>query len=259
MKVRLPTLFDFDGNDVKVIYLVGSSEPYYSALTVAKALGKKNPSAYVLSTVNAMYDKIEEYARFAGIEPIKNEPVEVANSTRSAHVHISDGTLTILAVQKTCRAATFNYYFNQDAIHEVLFSANGEVALRFRYWLTHQVLPSIRKTGEYIQHRKDGIGLRRELTDAIKRGIDNKELNDSAYPSVTDAVYFIRFGMHAQYLRAALGIGDNENIREHMGQDDLDALAKIERSIGAALDAGMPLSQLLANERLIKLYRRNLI
>lgn len=257
MKARLPTLFDFDGNEVNVIYLVGSDEPYYSALAVARALGKKNASSSALSTVNLMRDKIEQYAQIMGTTPIVGKQVEVANSTRYAQIFISDGTLTILAVQKTSRSATFSYYYNQDALHEVLLSTNGEVALRFRCWITHDVLPSIRKTGEYIHCRNDGIGMRKLLTDSLKRGIEKDKFPSDVYPAVTDAIYYIRFGVHTTTLRDMMRLKDGENIREHLSQEDLVAIGEIENSIAGALNCGMTLEQAVNSDDLIEIYRRS--
>ena len=262
---KLPSIFVNDLEDKLNVVYTGDSfkpTPWFSAASVEALMGVKNPYGSANNRVLTVHGRITEYLNSHPDTKYiaTGTPVVLLGSVKPAKMFADDGQYSILAVMSSKNAtAKPSYYYNEAATFYVLTSAKTTVANEIQHWVNGVVMPTIRETGEFNLHRKDGIGLRRELTDAIKRGIDNKELNDSAYPSVTDAVYFIRFGMHAQYLRAALGIGDNENIREHMGQDDLDALAKIERSIGAALDAGMPLSQLLANERLIKLYRRNLI
>lgn len=261
MKVRLPTLFDFEGSNIKVAYLVGSDKPLYNATSVANALGLKNPSASALSAVNTLCEKVQNYCRLNGKEFTTGVKVEIANSTRSAEILASDGVITVVRVANSKRYihSQFNYYYNQEALYEVLLNSSADGALRFRYWITHEVLPSIARTGEYIAHRKDGIGLRRKLTDAIKLGIDNNELKETAYAGITDAVYFIRYGLHTQTLREYFKLKDGENIREKLDQDELDVLARLEGDIAGGINLGMPLEQILTSERLVKLYRRNLI
>ena len=263
--IKFPPIFINELSEKLTVVYTGDSvkpTPWFSAVSIEAMFGVKNPYGSSSNRVNTVVGRITKYldAHPEAKHLATGTTMMLLGSVKPAEIVADDGTYAILGVKLSRNAtAKASYYYNEAALFYVLTTSKTDVGNDIQHWVNGIVLPSIARTGEYIAHRKDGIGLRRELTDAIKRGIDNKELTENAYPSVTDAVYFIRFGMHAQYLRAALGIGDKDNIREHMGQDDLDALAKIERSIGAALDAGMPLSQLLANERLIKLYRRNLI
>lgn len=260
MKLRLPTEFVFEDEDVKVVYLKGSDAPYYNATHIARALGRQNPSGSAASMVTTLSGRVEEYCKLNNKEFVTDVFVEVANSTKKAVIVASDGVVTILSIKRGNNPTSKpTYYYSQDALYEVLLSSGGEVATRFRYWITHEVLPAIARTGEYIQHRKDGIGLRRGLTDAIKLAITNNVMNEKAYMGITDAVYYIRFGLHTQTLREYLKLKDGENIREHLNQEDLDALAKLEADITGCINFGVPLDKILASERWVKLYRRNLI
>lgn len=261
MKVHLPTAFDFEGNDVKVIYLKNGNDPFYNATHVARALGYKSPSVSALDTLNALRDKLLAYGKMTGKTIVENQPVAVANTKQHGEIVISDGVATIISLTPSSKTITNRhyYFYNQEALYEVLLMSNGETADRFRYWLTHEVIPSIARTGEYIAHRKDGIAMRRTLTDAIKLGIDNKELKDTAYAGITDAVYFIRYGVHTDVLRRVLQVGEGENIREKLDQDELDVLARLESDIAGGINLGMPLEQILTSARLIKIYRRSLL
>ena len=259
MKAKLPTLFDFEGDDVKIVYLVGSDEPLYNATCVAKSLGLKNPSSSALSAVNTLYDKVKRYCEATDKEFVTGMAVEIANSVRKAEILASDGVITVIRVANSKRSVNsqFHYYYNQEALYEVLLSSNCEASLRFRYWITHDVLPSIRKTGEYIMHRKDGIGVRKLLTDSLKRGIEKKKFPSDVYPAVTDAIYYIRFGVHTNTLRDMMRLKDGENIREHLSQEDLIAIGEIENSIAGALNCGMTLEQAVNSDDLIEIYRRS--
>lgn len=258
MKLRLPTEFVFEEDDVKVVYLKGSDVPYYNATHIARALGRQNPSGSAASMVTTLSSRVEEYCKLNDKEFVTDVFVEVANSTKKAVIVASDGVVTILSIKRgNTPTSKPTYYYSQDALYEVLLSSGGEAATRFRYWVTHDVLPSIRKTGEYIQHRKDGICVRKLLTDSLKRGIEKKKFPSDVYPAVTDAIYYIRFGVHTNTLRDMMRLKDGENIREHLSQEDLIAIGEIENSIAGALNCGMTLEQAVNSADLIEIYRRS--
>lgn len=260
MKVSFPSVFSFEDEEVKLIYLKGSDMPFYNATTVAKALKLKAPSVSALSAVTALCEKVKTYCEVTGKEFITDQKVEVANSVRKAELIASDGVIMVVRVWMSSRATNskFTYYYNQEGLFEVLLNSNAEGALRFRYWVTHDVLPAIAKYGEYIGVRKDGIDLRRCLTDSIKRSIEAKELDENAYATLTDAVYFIRYGVHTDTLRIMLGVKPDGNIREAISQDELRILGELETKVAGYIDLGMPISDIANNPRLINLYRRKI-
>lgn len=259
MKPHWPTTFDFEGNKVKIIYLEGDNRPYYNATTVAQALGLKNASNSGLAAVDSLVERIKRYCELGGKQVESGKTLKVANSVRVAEVIASDGLITVLKVSKSNRATShFYYYYNQEGLYEVLLNSNAEGALRFRYWVTHDVLPAIAKYGEYVGVRKDGIDLRRCLTDSIKRRIDAKELDEKAYATLTDVVYFIRFGVHTDTLRIMLGVKPDGNIREAISQDELRILGELETKVAGFIDLGMSISDIANNPRLINLYRRKI-
>ena len=234
-----PTTFDFEGNKVKIIYLEGENKPYYNATTVAQALGLKNASNSGLAAVDSLVERIKRYCELGGKQVESGKTLKIANSVRVAEVMASDGLITVLKVSKSNRA-----------------TSNAEGALRFRYWVTHDVLPAIAKYGEYVGVRKDGIDLRRCLTDSIKRRIDAKELDEKAYATVTDVVYLIRYGFHTNTARKVWGLAPEANLREVLSQDELRILGELENKVAGFVDIGMDLGDIATNERLIKIYRK---
>lgn len=257
MQAKYPALFDFEGNAVKLIYLKGENKPYYNAISVASALGRKNPSGSALSAVDTVCEKIRNYAELSGRPFIEGTKVEIANSAKQGKIAASDGVMTVISVARSSRAtAHSDYFYNQEALYEVLLTSSGDAAIKFRYWVTHDVLPSIAEYGEYITARGTGIVMRRCLTDAIKLGIDHGELDEDAYSAVTDAVYFIRYGRHSNELRAAMMLDASANIREHLPKDELHVLADLESKLAAYLTIGMTLEQVTTNKRLLALYRK---
>ena len=242
-----PTTFDFEGNKVKIIYLEGENKPYYNATTVAQALGLKNASNSGLAAVDSLVERIKRYCELGGKQVESGKTLKIANSVRVAEVMASDGLITVLKVSKSNRATShFYYYYNQEGLYEVLLNSNAEGALRFRYWVTHDVLPAIAKYG---------IGMRRCLTDAIKRLIDLNRASEMAYPTITDVVYIIRYGMNSNQLRRHLGLEEGDNIREHLSQEELQALAKI---LTGALNLGLTMEQVMGNKEFVALHRKPL-
>lgn len=260
MKVSFPSVFSFEDEEVKLIYLKGSDMPFYNATTVAKALKLKAPSVSALSAVAALCEKVKTYCELNGKEFVADQKVEIANSTRKAEIIASDGVIMVVRVWMSSRATNskFTYYYNQEGLYEVLLNSNAEGALRFRYWVTHEVLPSIAKYGEYVAVRKDGIGIRRFLTDAIKRQIDLKRMDEHAYPTITDVVYIIRYGMNSNQLRRHLGLEEGDNIREHLSQEELQALARIEDELAGLLNFGLKPEQVMTNKEFLSVHRKPL-
>ena len=259
---HFPSEFVFESETtLKVVYTGEQTNPtpYFYAPSIEELLGSTNPAASASSRMKSLEARITNYNEQNDVV-FEQYSVQLLGSSKPAWMHLSDGLYSILAVKtsNSLRARTM-YYYNQACMFYIVNTAKTDVANVIQHWVNGVVLPTIVKNGEYVAHRKDGIGMRRGLTDAIKLAITCNELTDKAYMSITDAVYYIRFGLHTQTLRDYLKLKDGENIREHLEQDDLDALAKIESSIMGGIILGMPLNDILSSERLVKLYRRPLL
>lgn len=258
---RLPSIFTNQGDEMKLVY-IGSErnpEPYFHVASVESYLGTSNPYASASNRMLTLENRILAYNERFGLKPEQKE-VKLIGSSKPAHIHVTDGTYTILAVKssKNMRAKT-TYYYNLAAMFFVINNARTDKADELQHFINGEILPAIYKYGEYIGVRKDGIGMRRMLTDTIKRGIDEKELTDKAYSDVTDAVYFIRYGLHTNALRGVMGLAPEANIREALSQDELRILGDIENKVSGCIDAGMTIWDISQNKRLIKLYRKPLV
>lgn len=262
---KFPPIFTKDFEDKMTVVYTGDSfnaTPWFSAVSVETLLGVKNPYGTVSNRVNNIVNRIRAYsAAHPTDEHIADgTKVVLLGSVKPAKMVADDGQYTVIAVMSSNKAtAKPSYYYNEAVLFYVLNTSRTEFANELQHWVNGTVLPTIRRTGEFNLHRKDGIGLRRKLTDAIKLAIDNKELTERAYAGITDAVYFIRYGLHTEQLRVVLHLKDGDNIREKLDQDELDVLAKLEGDIAGGINLGMPLDDILTSERLIKIYRRSLL
>lgn len=104
------TLFNYEENEVRVVRT--GSEPYWVALDVCKALGIKNMSK-ALTRIDA------------------DEKDELTLSD------VTGRNQKMIVV-------------NEPGLYSLIFCSRKEKAIRFKRWITHEVLPSIRKNGAYV-------------------------------------------------------------------------------------------------------------
>lgn len=261
MQHHFPKSFEYtEDNTMKVVYTGDATdpEPFFSATSIEEFLGSTNPSATASNRLETILKRIENYKSQFG-DNVPSGEVKLLGSSKPARFLASDGVYTILAVKSSMRrVARDTYYYNKALLFFIINTARTDKANALQHWINGEILPSIAKYGEYVAVRKDGIGLRRGLTDAIKRLIDLKRASEMAYPTVTDVVYIIRYGMNSNQLRKHLGLEEGDNIREHLSQEELQALAKIENDLTGALNLGVSLEQVMANKEFIGIHRKPL-
>lgn len=259
-----PKSFSLDDETLHVVY-IGSEldpEPFYSAVDLERFLGISNPSASASRRLDVVTSRIEAYlvAHPELRDQAQNElgAVTLLNSVKPARIAASDTIYKVLAVNTSSRAnARSVIYYNQAVVFFVISRSSSDVANDVQHFINGTILPTIKRTGTYIGVRKDGIALRVDLTDAIKERIDAREYDEGAYATITDLVYFIRYGVHTAELRTMVGADTNENIRERLTQDELQALSTLERDLTALVHIGYTIDDMAKTEKLIARYRCN--
>ena len=173
-----PTIFSFDSH-VNIRALMLNGQPWFIAADVCAALSIKNATQFI--------DKLESYER------------SMLNIGRQGSVNIiSESGLYTLILR--CRKAM----------------EPGTVPNRFKNWVTQEVLPAIRQTGQY-QHRAPetlsdlaGTGTTMTVRDA-RRG--KKKTSTKAASRIADAcVPVILEAMRDQYHYANTNVGPEEVI-----------------------------------------------
>lgn len=71
---------------------------------------------------------------------------------------------------------------NENILYELIFQSQTEKAFYFQQWVFKEILPSLRKYGEY---RMEGKLIRRTLTDTIKDSGENERMHGFGYPTYT--------------------------------------------------------------------------
>lgn len=217
----------------------------------AKALGvvKKSTLRDGSKSITVRYDRV--YEDLLGIERIPN----VGNFKNLSKED-----------KKLQREAMKVMTITERELYLWSFRVDTEQGKKFREWLANIVLPSLRQHGIYITGmenmnsaeielavqerteayilRKFGIGVRRELTDAIKEVINPLPHEASfVYGGYTNMVYKILFSMTADEYKQINGLGRNQSIRDYMKETDqselLNRITKAEDFMCSLLRAGV--------------------
>lgn len=233
-----------------------NGDEWISALSVERAMCVKNPNSSYAHRVNKIVNMIKQHPDFV----VESDGVTVVIKSHSyeGFVVASNGTCRILGVRKSNNiSGRVSYYYNTAALCWAVCGSKSSVGDRLNRLTSSEILPMLEEHGEYMfldQHCFLPI-LRTRLEDAVNTGV----YDDSVYHKALDGVFFIRFGIPMSEVCRSLGVDDANEIRGKLGNDDKYHLACIQNSISAGLFFGEELDKLLTSERLVKLYRRNLI
>lgn len=110
-----------------------NNETYFAGKDIAEALGYKNTKDALSTHVSEEDKRIIQRSEIATIE--NHIPKEVLN------IAFVDGNIPN-------RGMTF---INESGLYALIFGSKLESAKRFKHWVTSEILPSIRKTGGYIE------------------------------------------------------------------------------------------------------------
>ena len=79
----------------------------------------------------------------------------LALDTANVRRRLSDGVCTVHPTVDALGRTQPNVYINEDGLYDVILDSRKPEAKAFRKWITSEVIPSIRKTGGYIQASAD--------------------------------------------------------------------------------------------------------
>ena len=135
----------------KLHYIVKEGEPWFLAKDVANALGYNQSSDMVRLLDERDISKIEP----SMLMPIANV------SPHDPSALYADGSIH----KKTSKPLTL---INESGLYNAIFNSRKLEAREFKYWVTSEVLPSIRRTGSYsIENDTD------DLLIALKKSAQN--------------------------------------------------------------------------------------
>lgn len=177
-------------------------EPWFLAGDACRALGIKN-SNHAISAIAERY-------KIAGIEGVGISYTLVETKGGKQRVTI----------------------IPEPFLYELIFNSRKQKAVKFRSWVTTEVLPALRKHGEY---RMEGKMIRRKETDSIKAlveyAMEHGSTNSKRY-----------YALITKETNKTLGIEPGN--RDALSVDELERIAIVEsvidRTIRKAIEQGLP-------------------
>jgi prophage antirepressor-like protein len=107
-------------------------------------------------------------------------------------------------------------------LYELIFQSRKKKAIQFRAWVTCEVLPSLRKHGEY---RTTGKIIRQSLTDEIIHSGEQERMHGHAMST------------YSKLINKSLGL-ESRNNRNELTDDVLEKIAIRENTVKALLSEG---------------------
>lgn len=177
--------------------LIKDNEPWFLAGDICRGLGIKD-SSQAVRTIENNY---------------KNAGVKGTFSKRTL-IQTKGGKQQVVIIP-------------EPMLYELIFSSRKKKAVEFRAWVTNEVLPALRKHGEY---RMDGKIIRKKETDSIKLLVDYATDNGS---SSANRYYVAVTSMTNKLL------GIESNSRDTLNADQLQKIAILEGVVDIAIRDGV--------------------
>lgn len=136
------------------------------------------------------------------------------------------------------------YYITRDGFTLLVMGYTGEKAMRFKEAYIKQFNAMEKALIGKIKEREKGIAVRQALTKAIQQSKENERMHGHAYSSYTNCVYTTLFGKNASQMREELGIGNKDNIRDYLTEEQLRQVQSMECLVSGLVDCGWEYSKI---------------
>lgn len=134
--------------------------------------------------------------------------------------------------------------YRAKGIFDIIRYSRQPIADEFMDWV-YDVLEAIR-TGRISEQvlRQAGITIRRTLTDSIRDLIEESPNKRFQYKNFTDLIYKALFGMNAKELKLHLGLTKEQNIRDFLNANELEAVLQAERQVSTLIEMKLSYSDI---------------
>lgn len=127
---------------------------------------------------------------------------------------------------------TKSVIINEKILYELIFRSNTKKAFLFQQWVFGEVLPSLRKHGEY---RMQGKLIRKSLTDTIKTDVIPKIESEKGKQ--------FAYSNYSKMINKSLGLPDKVN-RNTLDNEMLEKIAMKENLVSAMIQDGNSYQQI---------------
>ena len=175
-----------------------------------------------------------------------------ANPKNAVPAHVSEDDKLSTQIEYTGQRREVTV-INESGLYALIFGSKLESAKRFKHWVTSEVLPSIRKTGQYqmqnLSTEMKAILMHDEKIVKIESRMDKLEFDIPLYGSEADEIsnHVKRKGVSILGGKQSEAYKDT-NIRSKIYRDIYD---QIKREFGIYSDDGQPKSYKALKRRYI--------
>ena len=175
--------------------------------------------------------------------------------------------------KKVIRNDIKNMTITESQLYLWSFRVESEQGKNFRDWLATTVLPNLREHGIYVTGmenmspeeikrvtderiemyvlRKFGIGIRKSLTDIIKKVLNPAPYQGYIYGNYTNIVYNVLLGMDCKEYKDIIGLEKKDSLRDKFrdngNEKALNNIAKAEDFMGNLMMSGITDESMLKN------------
>ena len=180
-------------------------EPWFLAAQVCRCLGIKDSST-AISQLKQRMKVVEDY--YNNRATVSNCSPNLGVKTISLQEGKNHTQLTVI---------------NEQWLYELIFASRKQTAIVFRAWVTGEVLPSLRKHGEY---RMQGKLIRKNLTDTIKAEICDKTENQN--------IKKFAYSNYSRLINKSLDLPSKVD-RKSLDDETIEKIAKKENLVQALI------------------------
>ena len=167
-----------------------------------------------------------------------------SNTRDALATHVAEEDKNTVAISDGNRGNPNQTVINESGLYALIFGSKLESAKRFKHWVTSEVLPAIRQTGQYqmpnLSKEMQAIVLLDTRTVAMEKRMDKLEFDIPLYGSEADELsnHVKRKGVEVLGGKKSEAYQDT-NIRSKVYRDIYD---QIKREFGIYSDDGKPKS-----------------
>ena len=194
-----------------------TGEPWFLAAQVCRCLGIKN-SRDAITSLKQRMQVVEDWERKRGT---------VSNCSPSRGVASTDSPKAKTITLQEGKTHTQLTIIPESWLYELIFASRKQSAIVFRAWVTHEVLPALRKHGEYCM---EGKLIRKALTSQLEESGEQERMHGHAYSTYT------------KLINKSVGL-PNRNNRENLSDEVLEKIARRENLAQVLVAEGKTYSQ----------------
>lgn len=167
-----------------------------------------------------------------------------SNTRDALATHVSEEDKNTVAISDGNRGNPNQTVINESGLYALIFGSKLESAKRFKHWVTSEVLPSIRKTGQYqmpnLSKEMQAIVLLDTRTVKMEKRLDKLEYDIPLYGSEADELssHVKRKGVSVLGGKKSQAYKDSK-LRSKIYRDIYE---QIKREFGIFSDDGKPKS-----------------